>query len=50
MFPESAKVCPKATRSGSRTELIKLAYRDFERLVTPKVAKPYKRQRDRCFG
>jgi Ala-tRNA(Pro) deacylase len=28
-----------AFNAGSHTELIKLAYRDFERLVTPKVAK-----------
>jgi Ala-tRNA(Pro) deacylase len=28
-----------AFNSGSHTELIKLAYRDFERLVKPKVAK-----------
>ena len=28
-----------AFNAGSHTELIKLAYKDFERLVTPKVAK-----------
>ena len=28
-----------AFNAGSHTELIRLAYRDFERLVTPKVAK-----------
>lgn len=28
-----------AFNAGSHTELIKLAYRDFERLATPKVAK-----------
>lgn len=38
--------------AGSHTELIRLAYRDFERLVTPKVAKfsaIYKRERERWF-
>ena len=28
-----------AFNAGSHTELIKLAYRDFERLVTPKAAR-----------
>jgi len=37
--PELAEECEIAFNAGSHVEVIKMTYRDFERLVNPRVAR-----------